>query len=201
MWCLDNPCRLIRRLPESRGRLRYLSDAELSTLLQTCRNDPHPYLYPAVLLALATGMRRGELFRLRWADVTNGVIYVEQTKNKQRRGLPLTSAAQEALMLLKERSMIHNISGRIFPDGGPRCGYYRLERPWRRAMKKAGIRDFKWHDLRHTCASYLAMAGVDLRTIGEILGHRTIQMTMRYSHLSREHLREAAESISGRLKK
>lgn len=198
-WIETNPARKIPRLQEPPGRVRFLSDDELERLLAAARADASPYLFPAIVLALSTGMRRAELFGLTRKDVDlkRGIVTLEKTKNRDRRSIPLTAAAQDALRALLALPLA-SVSGRIFPDRPQNSGYFNIRKPFDRAKRAAGIRSFRWHDLRHTAASYLAMAGVPLRTIGEILGHRTAQMSQRYAHLSREHLRDALNQIEGK---
>ncbi len=202
-WLESSPLRKIPRLQEPPGRLRYLSDEELPLLLDAARQDSSPYLYPAIILALSTGMRRAELFGLtrKSIDLKRRVVTLEKTKNRDRRAIPLTDAAMDAIRTLLAFPVV-STSGRLFPDI-PRNsdGFFDIRIPFNRAKSTAGIRDFRWHDLRHTAASYLAMAGVPLRTIGEILGHRTAQMSQRYAHLSREHLHESLAKIDLRIRK
>ena len=88
----------------------------------------------------------------------------------------------------------------VFPSkADPKNGIL-LERPWRTALKKAGIKNFRWHDLRHSAASYLAMSGVQMRSIAELLGHKTLQMVKRYSHLNQDHLREEVNRMTNKFK-
>jgi len=129
-------------------------------------------------------------------DLELGRIVLLVTKNKDRRGVSVTGEAlQELRDLAKVRRIVSDL---VFPS--PKAeGAYDLRAVFVAAVRDAGITDFRWHDLRHTCASYMAMQGVPLRTIAEILGHRTLQMVQRYSHLSPEHLREAAENLNRRI--
>lgn len=190
-WITDNPCQRLRSLPEPPGRLRFLQPEALASLLDAARASSNPHLYPAVVLAVSTGMRRGELLQLTWADVDlpGATVRLRLTKNKEPRTVPLTP---QAVIVLRElrAAPVRDIAGNVFPLGRTKLGH-----AFRRACAAAGITDFHWHDLRHTAASHLVMAGVPLRTVAEILGHRTLQMVMRYSHLSPEHLRQAIDGL------
>jgi integrase len=155
----------------------------------------------AVVLALSTGARQSEIMTLRYKqiDFQRKVITLHDTKNGESRALPLVGAA---FMLLQERAKVRSLNDdRIFPPTlkAKKSDCLDLNRPWREALKKSGIQDFHWHDLRHTAASYLAMSGVSLVEISKILGHRTMQMVSRYSHLSEGHIVATGEKLAARL--
>ena len=182
----------------SPGRVRFLSNDELTALLEACRDSSCGYLYPAVMLALTTGMRRGEQFGLTWEDVDfeRGWITLGVTKNKQRRGVPLVGGALEELRSLGRVRRIDTAF--VFPShNGKKPLDIRL--PFTNALKRAGITDFHWHDLRHCAASYLAMSGVPLKVIGKLLGHSTSAMTDRYSHLADEIVTDAVSKVMTKL--
>lgn len=198
-WLEKNPCDNVTREKESKGRTRYLTDEERPRLLDVCR--PHPDLYLAVVLALSTGARQAEVMTLRWKqiDLKRQVITLDKTKNGETRSVPIVG---EALKLLTERAKVRNLTDdRIFPPTGraKKAECLDLRQPWEKALKEAGITDFHWHDLRHTAASYLAMSKVSLVEISKILGHRTMQMVSRYSHLSDGHIVETGEKLAERL--
>jgi len=137
-------------------------------------------------LALSTGMRQGEIMNLRWQDVDfeKGIIILHETKNDERRAVPLTSYALE---LLKEQNKLRRIdTDLLFPGKNPKKPVF-IRAPWITAVKEAKLLDFRFHDLRHSAASYLAMNGATLSEIAEILGHKTLQMVKRYSHLTEQH--------------
>lgn len=185
-WCHENPVKQVSKLKEPRGRVRFLDDNERNALLDACREVDEHLLYPLVVLAISTGARQGELLRLTWDDVDlqKGVAIIHDTKNNDRRALPLHGTA---LALLKERNRLHRRldSNMVFSNQN---GVTRHPREaWDKALAKAEIEDFRWHDLRHTAASYLAMNGATSAEIAEVLGHKTLAMVKRYSHLTDQH--------------
>ena len=201
-WLEANPMGRIRKFTEPPGRVRYLTEEELPELLKACRESKNKDLLVAVLLALSTGARQDEVMSLRWKqiDLKSKTALLIDTKNGERRTLPVVG---EALDLLGARSKVRKISDdRVFP-AGPRSkkaeAVADLRAPWEAALKAAKLTDFHWHDLRHTCASYLTMSGVSQIAMAKLLGHRTLAMTMRYSHLSPQHTIEVADALAKRL--
>ena len=198
-WLEKNPCELVKKSKESRGRVRFLSDNERERLLTACR--PHQNLYLAVVLSLTTGARQSEIMSLRWGqiDFSRQVITLHDTKNGERRAIPLVG---EAFTLLQERAKVRSLTdARLFPPKprAKKADCIDLNAPWTAAKKTAGLADFHWHDLRHTAASYLAMSGVSLVEIAKVLGHRTLAMVARYSHLSDGHIVATGEKLAARL--
>lgn len=198
-WLERNPCERIAKPKEGKPRVRFLSDEERTKLLSACRS--HENLYLAVVLALTTGARQAEIMSLRWGQIDFGrqVITLHETKNGERRALPLVG---EAFTLLQTRSRVRALhDDRVFPPTAKakKAEFLDLRAPWEAALKTAGIADFRWHDLRHTAASYLAMSGVSLVEIAKVLGHRTLQMVARYSHLSDGHIVATGEKLAARL--
>ena len=198
-WLEKNPCTNVKKPAESKGRVRFLSDDERPRLLDACR--PHADLYLAVVLALTTGARQAEIMTLRWGqiDFKRQVITLPKTKNGETRSIPLVG---EANTLLKERAKVRNIKDdRLFPpnENAKKAQNINLRQPWEAALKKAAIANFHWHDMRHTVASFLAMSGVSLVEIAKLLGHRTMQMVARYSHLSDGHIVATGEKLAARL--
>jgi len=186
-WLGDSPMRKIERLREPRGRVRFLDrETELPALLDACQKDADSNLYPAVVLALSTGARKNEILGLRWADVDfeRGRISLLDTKNGEARSVGLAGLA---LSLLQERSRIRRIDcDYVFP-APTKAVPADVDRAFARAREAAKIEDFRFHDLRHSAASYLAMNGATLAEIAAVLGHRTLAMVQRYSHLSDAH--------------
>ena len=198
-WMEENPLRKVSKLKEPRGRVRYLSDEERELLLIACKESHNPDLYLTVILAMSTGGRQSEIWGLSWkcVDLKNGFITFEETKNDEPRSVPLTGHAFELMM---ERSKVPRIdTDLVFPSRVDRHKHFDFRRPFQMALKAAQIEDFRWHDLRHCAASYLVMAGVDMRTVAEILGHKTMQMTQRYTHLSPEHLKDAVAKMNHKI--
>ena len=185
-WVEDNPLRKVTKPKESRGRVRFLSDEERARLLVECKKSESQYLYIAVVLALSTGGRRMEILGLSWNDVnfSRGVITLHETKNGERRVLPL---AGHALELMKQHNKVRHVTSNLVFPGRNINNPVDLRTPFETVLKRAEITDFRWHDLRHSCASYLAMNGASLAEIAEILGHKTLQMVKRYAHLSDAH--------------
>ncbi len=186
MWAEENPLRKVTKMKEPRGRVRFLLDDERQRLLDACKCSENPYLYIAVVLALSTGARRMELLGLEWASVSleRKVITLHYTKNNDRRVLPLVGHAFE---LMKEHSKVRLFNcDLVFPAKNLKQPID-MRKSWEAALKRAEITDFKWHDMRHCCASYLAMNGASLAEIAEVLGHRTLSMVRRYMHLSENH--------------
>ena len=195
-WLDDSPLRKVSKPKEPRGRVRFLSDDERAALLTACEQSPNPYLFPVVVLALATGMRAGEIMNLEWRDVdlARGWLTLRETKNGDRRGVPL---AGKALDLVKEQARIRRRldTPLLFPGANP-AKPVNLRQPWEKALKQAGIDDFRFHDLRHSAASYLAMNGASLNEIAAVLGHKTLSMVQRYAHLSESHQAGVVERMN-----
>lgn len=190
-WAQENPVRRVKKLREPAGRVRFLSPEELKALLSVL--EARPMLAAVVELALGTGLRRGELIRLRWSDVDLARrLVVVMGKNHERRGIPLSARVVEALRKLPRRVD----TPLLFPGPRHRDKPWEFEKTWKAAVFAAGLEDFHFHDLRHTTASYLAMNGATEREIAEVLGHKTLQMVKRYTHLSREHLAGLMEDLS-----
>ena len=200
-WLERNPCERITRPSEGAGRVRFLSDDERVRLLAACRGSSNPDLYLAVVLSLTTGARQAEIMTMRWGQIDFGrhVITLHETKNGERRALPLVG---EAFTLLQARAKVRSLTDdRVFPPKAraKKSVCVDLHAPWVGAKKAAGLTDFHWHDLRHTAASYLAMSGVSLVEIAKVLGHRTLAMVARYSHLSDGHIVATGEKLAARL--
>jgi len=197
-WVESSPLSKVKKPKESRGRVRFLSDDERISLLQACKESNNPYLYICVIFALSTGMRRGELMSLKWGDINLNESYLilNDTKNDERRRVALVG---HALELIRSHSKTkHPNTDLLFP-GKNHEHPIDLRRSFANALKQAEITDFKWHDLRHCTASYLAMNGASLAEIAEVLGHKTLQMVKRYAHLSDGHVSSVVESMNNKL--
>lgn len=183
--------RRVKQLPEHNRRLRYLSAEECQALVNACP----AHLRPIVITALNTGMRKEEILSLEWGkhvDLRHGFILLDKTKNGDRREIPINTVLREALQGLIRRIdspyVFFDCYGKRFKD---------IKKSFASACSKAGIKDFRFHDLRHTFASQLVMAGADLTTVRELLGHKTITMTLRYAHLAPSHKVNAVEMLCG----
>jgi integrase len=174
------PSRLL--LTEPKGRTRFLSDAELDELLRVA-SEYSPAMRAALLVSIACGLRQGELRRLRWGDIDfeRSRLRVLLSKNNEARSVYLPGAAAEALRELRRAPIVGQ---HIFSDknGQPVTKDW-LEYRWRDLRTTAKLHDFRWHDLRHSCASFLAQQGANLLEIGSVLGHKSPSVTRRYAHL------------------
>ncbi len=199
-WMEDSPMRKVTKPKVSRDRVRFLSDDERVRLLKVCKESKNLYLYPVVVLALSTGMRQGEIMGLTWdnVDLNRGRAILLEKKNNVRRAVVITS---HALELLKELSRVRQTnSNYLFPArGNNTIKPIDLRTPWKAALKKADIQDFRFHDLRHSAASYLAMNGASLAEIAEVLGHKTLETVKRYAHLSEGHTASVVESMNKKI--
>ena len=194
-WLRDNPLRNIGKAEEPRGRVRYLSDDERGRLLEECKKSDYKPLYLMVLFAITTGMRRGELLGLRWQDVDleRRLAVLQDTKNGDRRSVPIVPEVAE---LLREHGKVRKLGNdQIFTSDGA-SEVWRFDKAWYAALKTAKVKEFRWHDLRHTAASYLAMSGATTAEIAAVLGHRTLQMVKRYAHLSDQHTGTVVERMT-----
>ena len=171
----NSPARSVKKMKEDPGRIRYLTSEEREALLRAA----NPTLRVYIRAALQTGARRSELARLRWADadLKRRTITFPQTKNGDRRVVPMTETLAGVIESLPRNI---DLQARVFP----RCEPHVITRSFGRLVKRLGLSDLTFHDLRHDAASTLTMAGVPQRTIMEILGHRDPRMTLRYQHLS-----------------
>jgi integrase len=192
-WLGRNPVSKVRRRAESRGRVRFLSDDERKRLLKVCQASHDWRLYPLVLFALTTGARQGELLGLRWEDIDleNGRGRLQKTKNKDRRSISFPGSAGE---VLREMAETPHESGYLFSNGDGVPTF--PKKPWLAAVREAKIDNFRFHDLRHTAASYLAMSGATLPELAAFLGHRTLAMVQRYAHLTESHSESVAERMA-----
>ena len=193
----------ITALKTNNKLVRYLTGAEELRLLQAAPER----LRLLILVAIHTGMRKGELLKLTWHDIdfVSGTITVREAKSGEGRRLPMSETARRALMAMRElreqgprvrRALGNEENPWVF--SAPRGGFLmNLNRDWYEALKRTGLRDFRFHDLRHTFASRLVMAGVDLYRVQTLMGHKMPSMTLRYAHLSPQHLRAAVELLDG----
>jgi integrase len=188
-----NPVKEVKLFKVPEGKERILSPEEEIKLLEAIRSSKKgKLLEPIVITALLTGMRKSELLNLKWAniDFSNRIITVENTKSGYNRKIPMSDKLTEIL----DRVRKENHSDFVFSDEKGKS-YKSFRTSWEKALKKAGIENLTFHDLRHTFGTRLGMAGVDIKTIQELMGHKDIKMTMRYSHPTPEHKRKAVEIL------
>jgi integrase len=184
----------VKFLKEPKGKDRILSEEEESMLLETVKlTTKSQHLEPIIITALNTGMRKGEILNLKWSNVDfkTGHILVEETKNGEIRRVPMNkklTAILESGKKISKGEYVFSENGKPYGD---------VKTGWWSALKKAKIEGFRFHDLRHTFGSRLGMAGVDIRTIQELMGHKDIKMTMRYSHPTPEHKKNAVKMLDG----
>jgi integrase len=194
-----SPAKSVKRMKANKGVERFLSQEEANLLLCACRESDNPHLYAIVSVALHTGMRVGEVLRLQWQDVDfkTGRIQVvsrtgRPTKTRESRSIPMNRSLTEVLRRHPRRLgtpyLFHNSNGEPFEE---------VNYSFDKVRRRLDIPHFRFHDLRHTFASSLVMAGVDLRTVAELLGHKDISMTMRYAHLAPAHMKKAVEILDG----
>ena len=190
-----NPARQVKQLKEGRGIERFASEDELSRLLASCKTSEWERLYMLVLMAVSTGARRSELLSLKWSDINmkTQTAILHDTKNGESRVLTLTDD------LITELSKYREIgNGWLFPNPNDITkNFYNFDCHWYRALKLAKIDNFRFHDLRHTTGSWLAMQGLPTTVIRDILGHKTIVTTQRYVHHSTQHKAQALNSVFG----
>ena len=209
-WLQENPVKRVKKRSEPDGRTRFLDEEERERLLKACKESKQEFLYLIVLLGLSTGMRKSEIMNLYWrlpkdkpAIGAWGVVHLNQacivlhmTKNKEKRRIPLHG---KVLQLLKEHAKLRRLdTDLVFPNNkGNNPVDFR--EAWEYALERSEVKDFRFHDLRHSTASYLAMNNASLAEIAEILGHKTLAMVKRYSHLSDGHVSSVMESMNAKI--
>jgi integrase len=180
--CEVNPLRAVERLKDPKRPPRFLSVDEIARLLKAAERS---HLHPVILAALHTGMRKGELLSLQWndADFEKGMITVWASKTSTYRMVPMTPLLAETLRAMegtKESKFLFTYGGKPTHD---------LKQGFGTLLKTAGITNCRFHDLRHTFCSHLAIAGVPLQKIKELAGHQNFQTTLLYAHLQPDHLK------------
>jgi integrase len=194
-WVATHPLRQVAKPPAPPDRERSLTPEHQARLLAACQQSSNRHLAPVVVLALCTATRKNELLQRQWTDIDleRGVLRIPQSKNGARRAIPLVP---QAVVVLRQQATPGQ-RGWVFPRADGRQPV-RIDYAWRTACARAGLTDFHFHDLRHTSASYLAMSGASLRDIAEILGHKSLKQTMKYTHLMEPHTRGVLERMAQR---
>jgi integrase len=180
----ENPAKGVKRLKGETKRVRYLMPDEIQILLSHYGDLLRGLLKFLVPIAMNTGARKGELQNLQWPQVNFGleIVSLLDTKNGERRDVPMNETARAPFEALERTSEF------VFPNrNGKRIDDAQIQIAFTELMRRAGIEDFHFHDLRHTFASNLVMEGVDPNTVRELLGHKDLKMTLRYAHLSPKH--------------
>jgi len=182
-WLDENPLTRVKFPASPPDRVRYLSEDEREALLEACQHSRQPALIVVVKMALATGMRKNEILSLHWAavDFTRGLFQLQRTKNGESRAVPMAIGIKDLLKRWQKRRRFD--VDLVFPRTDGTKPIY-IDVCWVLAVKRAGLDNFRFHDLRHSAASYLAMTGASLREISEVLGHKHLAMSRRYAHLS-----------------
>ena len=172
----NNPVQMIKKPSEPASRTRRLHEGEEEILLAACSDHPNPWLRPAVILAIETAMRRGEILGLKWADVDlqSRTALIRESKNGDQRTIPLSTQAFELLTTLPR-----SIDGRVIPLSPDT-----LSQAWRRLTARLGMADLRFHDLRHEAATRLVEKGLSPLEVSLITGHKDLQMLKRYTHLN-----------------
>ncbi len=181
-WLKENPMSNISKYKEGKARERFLTKEEVEKLLEICKASKSPHLYAVTFFAICTGARRGEILGLKWKDLDfeRQTATFRDTKNGENRTIPLASSLMS--LLLEERSDRTILSEYVFSSlDGKRPA--EIREAWERVVKQAGL-PICFHTLRHTAASHLTMGGASMLEVGAILGHKTLVMVKRYSHLS-----------------
>lgn len=187
-----NPVKRTSSLPQPKGRVRYLSQVERERLLKACRQSEWNRLYLLVLMAMTTGMRKSELLRLTWADIDfdNSLAFLYDTKNGEPRVCPIPEATMEEMRKFRGVG-----AALVFPSTTMPDQPFEFKKHWFKALEQARVENFVFHSLRHDFCSSLAMHGASLVEIAELAGHKDLQTTKRYTHLSVKHKQKVAEAV------
>jgi integrase len=197
-WIDENPCFNLIKLKESKGRDRILSEDEASRLITACRESRNPYLFCIVLLAITTGMRQGEILQLKWdqIDFKNQLAHLKETKNGRPRSVPLVDEVVEEL---KRLHAIKNPHKSLVFSSKTAFGEIDIKKPWQDALNRAGLINLRFHDIRHSFATLAARQGASNLELATAMGHRTLQMLQRYTHLEADLVRKYSEGITKNL--
>lgn len=184
----ENPVKEVKFFQERQLAIRTLNKEEAVMLIKAASE----HLKPIIILALNTGMRRGELINLKWNDIDfdNHFIYIKETKTGMTRKIPMSPLAEKTLKNIERKCEF------VFKSPRTKSGLKHIRTAWYNTCERAGIEDFRFHDLRHTAATWMVAAGIDLVTVKEILGHTNIKTTMRYAHPTPGNKRRAVNALA-----
>lgn len=197
-WIDENPCFSLTKLKENPGRDRILSDDEITRLLTSCRASKSRYLYLFVLMSLTTGARQGEILNLEWrhVDFDNKLAYLKETKNGRPRSISL---ANQVIDELRALHLKRNPAKPLVFASKTAFGRIDLKKAWQEALKRADITDFRSHDMRHTFCTLAARQGGSNLELATAMGHRTLNMLQRYTHLDVEVTKKFSKQISDKI--
>lgn len=193
-WIDENPCFDLTKLKEAKGRDRTLNADEADQLLAACRESQNSYLYCITLMALTTGMRQGEILKLEWnhVDLEAGIAHIKETKNGRPRSVPLV---QEIVEELKKLYKSRNPAKLLVFASKTAFGKIDIKKAWQAAAKKAKLNDVHFHDMRHTYSTEASKQGASTIELSTAMGHRTLQMLDRYTHMQAQMTRPYSEGI------
>ncbi|NGX40382.1 MAG: Tyrosine recombinase XerC [Candidatus Anoxychlamydiales bacterium] len=193
-WISINPMLRVSKLKEAKGRDRILSKKECERLLKACSQSKSPFLLPIVTLAICTGMRQGEILKLTWGNINfeQKIISLKETKNGYPRSIPLVGSSFKEVKKIYQNRNPHNPF--VFPSK-KRFGEISIRKPWETALKKAKIENFRFHDLRHTFATFAAKGGASNLALATAMGHRSLSMLSRYTHMDVTHTKQLSEFV------
>jgi integrase len=194
-WISENPCMSLIKLKENPGRDRVLTPDEINLLLAACRKSRSPYLYPIVLIAITTGARQGEILNLEWRhiDFDNRIAYLKETKNGRPRSISLSDPVIGELKKLHQARQ--PLKSLVFASKTA-FGRIDIKKAWQTALRVAGIERCRAHDMRHTFATMAAAQGASNLELATAMGHRTLQMLQRYTHLDVQVTKKFSKHIS-----
>ncbi len=199
-WISENPCLFLTKLKENPGRDRILAPEEIDRLLTACRQSRSSYLYPIVLIALTTGARQGEILNLEWThiDFYNKLALIKETKNGRPRSISLSEPVLEEL---KKLYLVRQPFKPLVFASKTAFGRIDIKKAWQTALRIAGIEKCRAHDMRHTFATLAAAQGASNLELATAMGHRTLQMLQRYTHLDVQVTKKFSKNISEQILK
>lgn len=186
-WLPVNPLKGVKKFQEPEGRTRFLDTSEIDRLITACINDESPHIFAAVLLGMSTGRRKSAIMNLQWKDIdldTGRVLFREQ---KTKSFISSTISGCTLELLRRKSAEYGDTEIWVFPSHVKPGAPIDIRAAWERVRTTAQLSDFRFHDLKHTCASYMAMNGASLIELSKVLGHKTLDMVLRYSHLTEDH--------------
>lgn len=197
-WVNENPCISLKKLKENPGRDRILTEVEIVSLLEACRQSRSPYLFCIVLISLTTGARQGEILSLEWKhiDFENKLAFLTETKNGRPRSISLADP------VIKELQKLHSsrnpLKTLVFASKTA-FGRIDIKKAWQQALKRAGISHCRAHDMRHTFCTLAASQGASNLELATAMGHRTLEMLQRYTHLDAQVTKKFSKHIADQI--